>query len=70
MLYFVKNKIKMALAKCKNFAVLLCFYVNTFILLYFLRRGYSPPIHPPKSATVIAQCIMMLSAGMHEVLIL
>ena len=23
--------------KCKNFAVLLCFYANTFIILYFLR---------------------------------
>ena len=34
LLYFVKSKNG---TKCKNFAVLLCFYVNTFILLYFLR---------------------------------
>ena len=52
LLYFVKSK---SGTKCKNFAVLLCFYVNTFILLQFLRwqegGGYSPPSHPPKSAT-------------------
>ena len=52
LLYSVKYK---NCTKCKNFAVLLCFYVNTFILLYFLRwqegGGYSPPSHPPRSAT-------------------
>ena len=31
LLYSVKSKNG---TKCKNFAVLLCFYVNTFILLY------------------------------------
>ena len=49
LLYSVKSK------KWKNFAVLLCFYVNTFNLLYFLRLlegvGLQPPSHPPKSAT-------------------
>ena len=43
LLYFVKNKNG---TKCKNFAVLLCFYVNTSILLYFLRwqeGGATPP---------------------------
>ena len=43
LLYFVKSKNG---TKCKNFAVLLCFYVNTFILFYFLRfqeRGLQPP---------------------------
>ena len=30
LLYFVKSKNG---TKCKNFAVLLCFYANTFILL-------------------------------------
>ena len=35
LLYFVKSKNG---PKWKNFAVSLCFYVNTFILLYFLRR--------------------------------
>ena len=45
LLYFVNSK------NVKNYAVLLCFYVNTFILLYFLRWGYSPPSHPSKSAT-------------------
>ena len=44
LLYFVKSKNG---TKCKNFAVLLCFNVNTFILLYFLRfqegRGLQPP---------------------------
>ena len=34
LLYSVKSKNG---TKCKNFAVLLCFYVNTFNLLYFLR---------------------------------
>jgi len=39
-LYFVKSK---------NFIVLLCFYVNTFIILSFLRwveGGPQPPSHP------------------------
>ena len=44
LLYFVKNK------NDKNFAVLLCFYVNTFILLYSLSwqeaAGYSPLATP------------------------
>ena len=51
LLYFVKSKND---TKCKNFVNLLCSYVNTFILLYFLRfqeGGYSPPSFPPKSAT-------------------
>jgi len=34
LLYFAKSKND---TKCKNFAVLLCFYINTFIILYFLR---------------------------------
>ena len=41
--YFVKSKNG---NKCKNFSVLLCFYVITFILLYFLRfqeGGAKPP---------------------------
>ena len=37
LLYFLKSKNG---TKCKNFAVLLCFYVNTFILLY-CRVGFS-----------------------------
>ena len=43
LLYFVKDKID---TKCKNFVNLLCSYVNTFILLYFLRfqeGGLQPP---------------------------
>ena len=52
LLYFVKSKND---TKCKNFVDLLCSYVNTFILLYFLRfqegGGYSPLSPPPKSAT-------------------
>ena len=52
LLYFVKSKNG---TKCKNFAVLLCFYINTFILLYLLiwQEGgsYSLLSHPPKSAT-------------------
>ena len=39
----------------KKFCCFIVFYVNTFILLHFLRwqegGGYSPPSHPPKSAT-------------------
>ena len=54
LLYFVKSKND---TKCKNFVDLLCSYVNTFILLYFLRfqeggGGYnllSPPLNPPLS---------------------
>ena len=49
----------MALNACKNFAVLLCFYVNSYIhsfILIFLRwqegGSYSPPSHPPKFAIV------------------
>ena len=52
MSYFVKSKND---TKCKNFVNLLCFYVNTFILLYFLRLqeggGAIAPLAPPKSAT-------------------
>ena len=53
LLYFVKSKND---TKCKNFVDLLCSYVNTFILVYFLRfqeggGGYSPYSPPPKSAT-------------------
>ena len=46
LLYFVKSKND---TKCKNFD-LLCSYVNTFILLYFLRfqeGGLQPPLNPP-----------------------
>ena len=52
LLYFVKSKND---TKCKNFVDLLCSYVNTFILLYFLRfqeGGATAPLAPPKSATV------------------
>ena len=48
LLYFVKSK---SGTKCKNFATLLCFYVNTFILLYFLRWQKGGGYSPPKSAT-------------------
>ena len=48
LLYFVKSKNG---TKCKN---LLCFYVNTFILLYFLRfqeggaiAPIATPLNPP-----------------------
>ena len=48
MSYFVKSKKD---TKCKNFVNLLCFYVNTFILLYFLRLqeggGATAPLAPP-----------------------
>ena len=42
LLYFVKSK------NGKNFAVLLCFYVNTFIPLCFLRwlEGGATPLNP------------------------
>ena len=43
LLHFAKSKNG---TKCKNFAVLLCFYVNTFILLYFLRGQEEGPIAP------------------------
>ena len=48
LLYFVKSKLKIALNARNHAAVLLCFYVNTFILLHFLRLQEG---HPPKSAT-------------------
>ena len=45
LLYSVKYK------NSKNFAVLLCFYVKAFILLYFLRwqegGGATAPLDPP-----------------------
>ena len=48
LLYFVKSKND---TKCKNFVDLLCSYVNTFILLYFLRfqegGGATAPLAPP-----------------------
>ena len=47
LLYFAKSKND---TKCKNFAVLLCFYVNTFILLYFLKwqkGGATAPLATP-----------------------
>ena len=49
LLYFVKSKND---TKCKNFVNLLCSYVYTFILLYFLRfqegaRGAVAPLNPP-----------------------
>ena len=43
LLYFVNSKNGI---KCKNFAVLLCVYVNTLILFHFLRfqkGGLQPP---------------------------
>ena len=46
LLYFVKSKTG---TKYKNSAVLLCFYVNTFIRLYFLK--FQEGLQPPKSAT-------------------
>ena len=53
LLYFLKSKNG---TKFKNFAVLLCFYVNTFILLYFLRwqeGGYNLPSHPLNPPLII-----------------
>ena len=44
LLYFVTSKNG---TKCKNFAVLLCFYVNTLILLYFLRFQEGGPLATP-----------------------
>ena len=55
LLYFVKSKND---TKCKNFVNLLCSYVNTFVLLYFLRfqeGGATAPLAPPKSATEYIQ---------------
>ena len=59
MSYFVKSKND---TKCKNFVNLLCLYVNTFILLYFLRLqegGATAPLAPPKSATDMDTCTRM-----------
>ena len=61
--YFVKSK-----NGTINARILLFYgvsvYVNTFILLYFLRLqeggGYSPLSHPPKSATVFSRCLLIL----------
>ena len=54
LLYFVKSK---SGTKCKNFAVLLCFYVNTFILLQFLRwqegGGATAPLATPLNPPLI-----------------
>ena len=46
LLYFVKSKTG---TKYKNSAVLLCFYVNTFIRLYFLKfqEGATAPLNLP-----------------------
>ena len=52
-LYFVKSKNG---TKYKNFAVLLCFYVNTFILLYFLRwqeGGVTAPLATPLNPPLV-----------------
>ena len=44
LLYFAKSKND---TKCKNFAVLLCFYIHSFIFPEMAGRGgYSPPSHP------------------------
>ena len=54
LLYFVKSKNG---TKCKNFAVLLCFYVNTFILLYFLRwqkGGATAPLATPLNPPLVS----------------
>ena len=49
LLYFVKSK---SGTKCKNFAVLLCQCIHSFTFPEMAGRGgYSPPSHPPKSAT-------------------
>ena len=51
LLYFAMSKKG---TKCKNFAVLLCFYVNAFILLYFLKwqeEGATTPLNPPLVCT-------------------
>ena len=56
---FVKSKND---TKCKNFVSLLCSYVNTFILLYFLRfqEGGATPLAPPKSATALGSGTVLL----------
>ena len=67
LLYFVKSKNG---TKCKNFAVLLCFYVNTFILLYFLRwqKGgatapLATPLNPPlQNASKQARIVLKIHA--------
>ena len=51
LLYFVKSR------NGKNFAVLLCFQVNTFILLYFLifqEGGHSPPVHTRDKLIIVS----------------
>ena len=61
MLYFVKSKND---TKCKNFVNLLCFYVNTFILLYFLRLqegGATAPLAPPLNPPLQAYCQAKIS---------
>ena len=58
LLYFVKSKND---TKCKNFVNLLCSYVNTLILLYFLRfqeGGATAPLNPPLSTK--GQSMMVL----------
>ena len=54
LLYFAKSKNG---TKCKNFAVLMCFYVNTFILLYWQKGGATAPqanpLNPPLHGVLI-----------------
>ena len=67
LLYFVKSKND---TKCKNFVDLLCSYVNTFILLYFLRfqeGGATAPLAPPKSATAMVCSLPSMPAGSDEI---
>ena len=66
LLYFVKSKNG---TKWKNFAVLLCFYVNTFILLYFLRwqeggatAPLATPLNPPLLWATIFDLIKQVAA--------
>ena len=57
LLYTVKSK---SGTKCKNFAVLLCFYVNTFILLYFLRwQEGGPPPKPPLNPSLAVLTLIL-----------
>ena len=59
LLYSVKSKND---TKCKNFAVLFCFYVNAFILLYFLRwqeEGATAPLNLPLQAMMSDQELML-----------
>ena len=51
LLYFVKSKNG---TKC---AVLLCVYVNTFILLYIFPEMAERGLQPPKSATAACAAI-------------